>query len=208
MSRILGVIPAAGRSSRIGGGPKPLMDTGEGTLLERAVGALRGGGADPVVVGVREDPGPVAAEARRLGARALVPEGVEEGPVATLRSALETVRAEGAPPAALLYLPADIPLVRSGTVAALVTAWRETGAHLVLPWEGGKTGHPALFAGPLLDALVDPHLPEGARSVVEAHRSEALEVPVDDPGIHVDIDTLSDYRRHFPSAHRKRFQKW
>jgi molybdenum cofactor cytidylyltransferase len=208
MSRVLGVIPAAGRSSRIGGRPKPLLDTGEGTLLERVVGALRGGGADPVVVGVREDPGPVAAEARRLGARTLVPESVEEGPVATLRSALESARAEGEPPGALLYLPADVPLVQPGTVVALVTAWRETGAHLVLPREGGRTGHPALFAGPLLDELLDPHLPEGARSVVEAHRSAAVEVPVEDPGIHVDIDTLSDYRRHFPAAHRKRFQKW
>lgn len=206
---ILGVVPAAGLSSRIGGGPKPLLETGSGTFLAGVVQALRAGGANPVVVGVRNDPGPVAAEARRSGAEVLVPTQVEDGPVATLRTALLQARNGGAPsPQALLLLPADFPLVKGETVRALVEAWRETGAVLVLPLEGGRTGHPALFAGPLLDELLDPSLPEGARSVVEAHRDGALEVPVDDPGIHVDVDTLPEYRRHFPGPYRKRFQKW
>jgi molybdenum cofactor cytidylyltransferase len=215
---VLGVIPAAGLSSRIGGSPKPLLETGSGTFLDRVILALREGGADPVVVGVRDDPGPVAAEARRAGARVLVPADLEAGPMATLQAAIRLVRRvrsgggadveQPSPLGALLFLPADFPLVQGTTVRALVEAWRETGASLVLPLEGRGTGHPALFAGPLLDELLDPALPEGARSVVEAHRTEAVQVPVDDPGIHVDIDTLSEYRRHFPTAYRKRFQKW
>ena len=215
---VLGVIPAAGLSSRIGGNPKPLLETGSGTFLARIIQALREGGADPIMVGVRDDPGPVAAEARRAGARVLVPPDLEAGPVATLQAALRLVRREGSvagadgesrsPVNALLFLPSDFPLVQGATVRALVEAWRETGAPLVLPLEGGRTGHPALFAGPLLDELLDPTLPEGARSVVDAHRSEAVQVPVDDTGVHVDIDTLPEYRRHFPTAYRKRFQKW
>jgi len=217
-SDVLGVIPAAGLSSRIGGNPKPLLETGSGTFLARIIRALREGGADPIMVGVRDDPGPVAAEARRAGARVLVPPDLEAGPVATLQAALRLARREGnvtgangesrSPVRALLFLPSDFPLVQGTTVRALVEAWRETGAPLILPLEGERTGHPALFAGPLLDELLDPTLPEGARSVVDAHRSEAVQVPVDDPGIHVDIDTLSEYRRHFPTAYRKRFQKW
>lgn len=218
---VLGVIPAAGLSSRIGGNPKPLLETGSGTFLSRVIRSLREGGADPVVVGVRAVPSPVAAEARRNGAEVLVPPKVEEGPVATLRAALEYARGNGGPPhrghpkappetppAALLLLPADFPLVKGETVRALVQAWRDTSANLVLPVQGGRTGHPALFSGPLLDELLEPDLPEGARSVVEAHRGTAVEVPVDDPGIHVDIDTLPEYRRHFPGPYRKRFQKW
>jgi molybdenum cofactor cytidylyltransferase len=215
---VLGVVPAAGLSSRIGGSPKPLLETGSGTFLDRVILALREGGADPVVVGVREDPGPVAAEARRAGARVLVPSDLDAGPIATLQAAIRRTRpdrgvagADGerpSPPRALLFLPADFPLVQGTTVRALVETWRKTGASLVLPMEGGESGHPALFAGPLLDELLDPALPEGARSVVDAHRDEAVQVPVDDPGIHVDIDTLSEYRRHFPTAYRKRFQKW
>lgn len=204
---VIGIVPAAGRSTRIGGGPKPLLDTGAGTFLERVIAALREGGADRIVVGVRADPGPVAAVARRSGAEVLVPDDVEEGPVATVRAALRSPHGE-APAEAALLLPADFPLVRGRTVAALVDRWRSGGESLLLPRHGGRTGHPALFAGPLLEELLDPALPEGARTVVERHREGAVEVEVDDPGIHVDVDTLPEYRRLFPEAYRKRFQKW
>jgi molybdenum cofactor cytidylyltransferase len=205
---VLGVIPAAGRSTRIGGGPKPLLETGSGTFLARVVRALRDGGVGEVVVGVRDDPGPVAAEARRCGAKALVPEGVDEGPIATVRSVLRRTEAGGPLPAAIVLLPADYPLVSPSTVAAVLAAWRRSGASLVRPRHEGRTGHPPLFAGPLLDALLSPHLPRGARSVVEEHGDEAVLVDVDNPGILVDVDTLPEYRRHFPDAFRRRFQKW
>jgi molybdenum cofactor cytidylyltransferase len=204
---VLGVVPAAGRSTRIGGGPKPLLETGAGTFLERVVATLREGGADRVVVGVRDDSGPVAATARRAGAEVLVPTDVETGPIATVRAALAGPLERSEVDAALL-LPADFPLVRKETVDALLRRWRAGGGDLLLPRQGGRTGHPALFAGPLLHELLEPGLPEGARSVVERHRERAVEVEVEDPGIHVDVDTLPDYRRHFPDAYRKRFQKW
>jgi molybdenum cofactor cytidylyltransferase len=31
----------------------------------------------------------------------------------------------------------------------------------------------------------------GARALLERHRDEVLQVPVDDPGIHVDVDTAA-----------------
>lgn len=204
---LLGVIPAAGRSTRIGGNPKPLLETGAGTFLERTVAALRDGGADSVHVGVRHDPGPVAAMARRIGARVWVPEDIEDGPISTIRSVIQGCRTEGAV-GAILILPADFPKLSGETVAAVVSRWRAYGGTLVLPEQAGRTGHPALVAGALLDELLDPDLPEGARTVVERHRDEAVIVAVEDPGIHVDIDTLPEYRRHFPDAYRRRFQKW
>ncbi|TVP75802.1 MAG: hypothetical protein EA352_07265 [Gemmatimonadales bacterium] len=224
---LVGVVPAAGRSGRMGGSAKPLLDTGEGTFLERVVRALREGGASAVVVGVREDPSPLAAHARELGTRVLVPPGLEEGPIATLRAALDGPSAEGPgggdhgqAPDAILYLPADMPLVRPETVAAVVRGWAEEpeSAHsspptrptVVLPQWRGQTGHPALFAGSALQDLLEPDLPEGARTVVEHHRAAGTlkTVPVEDRGTTVDIDTVPEYRRHFPRAFRKRFQKW
>lgn len=215
---VLGVIPAAGLTSRIGGSPKPLLETGSGSFLATVIQALREGGADRLVVGVRHDPGPVAAEARRAGAEVHVPPDLEAGPIssiqAALRHCLRNAGAEGASGTplhslrALIFLPSDFPLVQGRTVRQVIETWRRTEASVVLPRQGGRTGHPALFAGPLLDALLDPTLLEGARTVLETHRSGAVEVLVEDPGIHVQIDTLPKYRRHFPDVYRKRFQKW
>lgn len=171
-----------------------------------------------MVVGVRHDPGPVAAEARRAGAEVQVLPDLEAGPIATIQAALRhcgkvegAERVSGTPVTslrALILLPSDFPMVRGRTVRLMIETWRKTEASLVLPRQGGRTGHPALFAGPLLDELLDPTLLEGNRTVLEAHRSGAVEVSVEDPGIHVHIDTLPEYRRHFPTVYRKRFQKW
>ncbi len=205
---MIGIIPAAGRSTRIGGGPKPLLATGDGTFLERAIRALQAAEPDSIHVGVRHDPGPVAAAARRAGARTHIPEEVDDGPIATIRTVLRTLRDEGTPPNAILLLPVDFPLLQPETVAALSRKWRESDAHLVLPRMKGRTGHPALLGGPLLDELLEPDLSEGAKSVVKRHADAAIHLEVDDRGILIDIDTLPEYRRHFPQAYRKRFQKW
>lgn len=207
MTAVWAAVPAAGRSSRIGGGPKPLLDTGDGTFLERVVRSLREGGIERIRVGVREEAGPVAALARRVGATPFVPDHVDDGPIATVRGTIRFGRSEGGVDA-LVVLPADFPLVRPTTVEALLAAWRAQATPLVVPAHAGRTGHPALFAGGLLDELLEPDLPEGARTVVERHGASRLEVAVDDPGIHIDIDTLPEYRRMFPGPYRKRFQKW
>ncbi len=205
---LIGIIPAAGRSSRIGGNPKPLLDTGSGTFLERTVRALGEGGAASVHVGVRHEAGPVTAAVRRLGARPHVPVDVDDGPIATIRTVIRTLRDEGEAPAAILFLPVDIPEVTPKVVRALVESWCQFDAPLVLPASRGRTGHPALFSGVLLDELLEPDLAEGARTIVERHRADARIIEVDDEGILIDIDTLPEYRRRFPDAYRKRFQKW
>jgi molybdenum cofactor cytidylyltransferase len=206
LPRIVGVIPAAGRSTRIGN-PKPLLDADGRTFLDRAVWTLRQGGLEEVLVGVRESRGPTYASALRTGARVVVPVQVDDGPIATIRAALQWTT-DGERPGALVILPVDHPRVEPATVSALVDAFVEGDASLVLPVFEGRSGHPILIAGPLLDELEEPELAEGARTVVRRHRETARLLEVPDRGILVDIDTLPEYRRHFPEAYRKRFQKW
>jgi molybdenum cofactor cytidylyltransferase len=202
--KVLGVVPAAGRSTRMGS-PKPLLDADGPTFLARVVGILREGGASTVVVGVRESPGPVAAEARGAGARLVVPDDVEAGPIATVQAALRMVEDADA----LLLHPVDHPLVEPETVRTLIRTARESPeAGVVVPAVGEETGHPVLFRSALFPELLEPDLEEGARTVVRRDRDRVLEVQVNDPGVLADLNTLGDYRRHFPGSYRKRFQKW
>jgi molybdenum cofactor cytidylyltransferase len=56
-------------------------------------------------------------------------------------------------------------------------------------------GHPVGFARALFDELCALDGDEGARAVVARHREALVEVPVDDPGIFLDVDTPADLAR-------------
>jgi molybdenum cofactor cytidylyltransferase len=190
---IAGIVLAAGRSRRMGE-PKPFLRLEGRTFLERAVAALREGGCDPVVVvaGPAEDDAArrTAAEAAALGAAVAVNPAADAEQVDSLRVGLRAL-----PPAAeaAVVAPVDVPEVSGETVRALADAFRRTGAPVALPAHGGRHGHPVLFARRVWPELLDGPLPEGARTVVHAHRAELAEVPV--AALPVDVDTPEDYRR-------------
>lgn len=184
---VAGLVLAAGRSSRMGE-PKALLDLNGRTFIETAIAALRDGGCDPVLaVVVASDPAARIAAA----AGAVVVEGEPRGEqIDSLRRGLDAV--EDA--AAVAVLPVDHPRVRAATVAVLLDAWRADPESLVRPVHDGAAGHPTIFPRRVWPSLRDPDLPEGARSVVGTERK--TDVPVDDRGVLIDIDTPEAYRRH------------
>jgi CTP:molybdopterin cytidylyltransferase MocA len=172
------------------GRPKALLRVGGETFLRRAVSSLRGGGCDPVFAVVVAGDATGAREAAAAGAQVLTNPDPGEGPITSLRLALDAAgdAAEG-----LVYLPVDHPLVRPETVAALLTAARSAGAALTLPVHDGQRGHPAVFGAALFAELSDASLEGGARTVTHRHLADALLVGVDDPGVLTDIDTPEIY---------------
>lgn len=190
------IVPAAGRSHRMGSA-KALLDAGGRSFLARILSSLREGGAAPLLVVVRALEGPVAEEAERYGGRAVLNEDPSAGPVSSLQAGIRALPT-GVP--AVLFSPVDHPLFSPLTVRALVQAFRESRAPLVVPSFEGWRGHPVLFSRALFPELLEENLPEGARTVVRRYLETRLQLPVDDPGILTDIDTPEDYRRHFPGA--------
>jgi CTP:molybdopterin cytidylyltransferase MocA len=139
--------------------------------------------------------GDVAKEAERQGGEVILNPDPAPGPVASLQAGLRAL-----PPQveAVFFAPVDHPLFSPRTVRALIQAFREHRAPVVLPSFEGWRGHPVLFSRDLFPELLEEELPEGARSVVRRYLSTRLQVPVEDPGILADIDTPEDYRKHFP----------
>lgn len=87
-----------------------------------------------------------------------------------------------------LILPGDMPLVRPATLLAVA---QQLDRHPVAyAQHNGRRGHPVGFAAELYSELVALSGDEGARRLVA--RYPAFGVELDDPGILVDIDTVSD----------------
>lgn len=190
MTRYAGVVPCAGASVRMGR-PKALLPLEGETFLARTVGALRGGGCEPVLVVVAEGDEPTAREAAHAGARVLLNPDPGEGPITSLRLAIDALDDDAT---GLVYLPVDHPLARADTVRVLLDAASATGAALTLPVHRGERGHPAVFGAALFVELLDPALEGGARTVTYRHLEDALLVEVDDPGVLADIDTPEIYQ--------------
>ena len=192
-----GIVLAAGSSSRMGRS-KALLEIDGVTFLERAVETLSGGGCDPVVVvlAAGEAAGDAGNLARARGARAVENALAGAEQIDSLRVGLESLPADAE---AAIALPVDHPLASVEVVAALVKTFRSSGEPIVRPIYRDRPGHPVLFARAIWKELADTVLEHGARDVVHRHAREIRDVPLDERGVVVDIDTPGDYRREVES---------
>ena len=197
-AKVAGIVLAGGRSARMGE-PKPLLQVEGTTFLERAVRVLADGGCDPIVAIV--PPGEMGERllslARHAGARGIPNPDAEAEQIDSLRRGLHAL---GPGVLGAAVLPVDHPRVRSATVSALLTAFQESGAPIVRPVHEGRPGHPVLFGREVWEELEAPDLESGARDIVHRHRAEIHEVPVDDPGIAIDVNTREEYGQEVKPA--------
>lgn len=190
MSHVLGIVLAAGRSERMGR-PKALLRVGERSFLRAGVETLAEGGCDDVVAVVASSE--VEGEARAAGARVVWNDAVASEQIDSLRLALRGANDDAT---AAVVLPVDHPLVRPETVGMLLATHAARPDALVRPTHRGRPGHPTLFPRTVWRALLDDTLPRGARSVVDEPDTATLDIPVEDEGILIDIDTPEAHDRH------------
>ena len=185
-----GVCLAAGASSRMDEHKALLLFEGR-TALAIAIGNLLDGGCSPVVVvlGARADQ---IAEAvpDHPDVRVVVNSRWEAGRTGSVRLGVEAARASGA--AAFVVLPVDHPLVTPDDVAALVTAWRTSGAPVVRCVHQGRGGHPVLFSLPVAAEVLRLGPDDPLRDVMRAHRDGEVTVE-SSAGVRFDMNTPEDY---------------
>ncbi|MQR02209.1 NTP transferase domain-containing protein [Glaciimonas sp. GS1] len=84
---------------------------------------------------------------------------------------------------------ADMPFVKETTVQSLITALQQ-GADIAVPTYNGRRGNPVGFSRHHLARLLQLQGDQGARSLLREF--PVVEVRVNDIGILLDIDTVSD----------------
>ena len=192
------VILAAGLSTRMDQ-PKPLLEVGDTTFLERAIRTLKEGGCRYVVAVVNGHDDWVQRLADATGAAIVVNEDPESEQIASLRLGMPALPEDWG---AVAVLPVDVPLVSADTVRSLVKAFLQHGAPITLPFHNGVAGHPVLLGRVLADDVLTGAWDEGVRSIIMAHAHDLREVKVMDPGILIDVDTPEDYWRYVKDRNR------
>ena len=93
---------------------------------------------------------------------------------------------------------ADQPSVTSQTIDKLIQVFRTQKKGIVLPVYHGQRGNPVIFDIKYRDELLALKGDIGGREIVHRHYDDVQEVPVDNRGILIDIDTPEDYKRQKP----------
>lgn len=191
--RIVAVVPAAGRSTRMGR-DKLLLPWGESVVVGAVVDALERGGAGEIVLVVPPDNRPLRRWAETAPVRVALNSRPERGMLSSIWEGLEALggASELARRYHLLVTPGDHPGLRAETVRAVVRALEE-GADLAVPVVDGRRGHPLGVAGEAIAAIrgLDPSV--GLKALLE--RYEPRSVPVTDRGAIDDLDRPEEYRR-------------
>lgn len=189
------VILSAGRSTRMGR-PKALLPIDESsTFLTRIIHTFQAAGVEDVVVVLGHEADAIQAHvvAAGLTPRFVINREYDRG---QLSSVLAGVRAIDRPGVlAMLLTLVDVPFVSASTVRSVVERYRTTHAPIVRPVRGALHGHPVLIDRSLFDRLRAADPQEGAKPIVRANVSEAGNVPIDDEGAYLDVDTPDSYAR-------------
>ena len=187
------------------GRPKALLEWRGTTLIEHQARALLEAGADEVVAVLGHDPEPLKGLVEGAGGRWVVNHRYRQGKTTSIRAGLRAID-EGAD--AILLLAVDQPRTPE-IIAQVIRAHAQSDALITSPRYRGHGGHPLVFSASLrgeLEAITEER--QGIREVFQAHRSQVVETPIDDPMVRLDLNTPGDYaeaRRLYgaqPPAHR------
>ena len=186
---ICAIIPAAGRSRRMGV-QKLLLPVGGKPMIACVVDAVLAGPVDHVVVVIGSDGGRIAGALAGRRVHFVTNPEAEGEMLGSVRCGLRAVPQDAA---AALVAPGDQPGVTSEVVAAVVEAFRSSGRGIVVPTHAGRRGHPLLIALRYRDEILAHYDGTGLRGLLQAHPEDVLEVEVAAPGAVEDVDTPTEY---------------
>lgn len=192
---IAGIVPAAGHSRRMGA-PKLALPLRGRPMLAHVVAALRGGGADVVLVVLGPHVAGLADVARAAGAEALVLAEPTPDMRTTVEHGLAWVEERRSPTDADAWLlsPGDHPTLDAAAVRGLVASWDVERHSILIPTHEGKRGHPALIGWRHVAGLRAHRRDEGLNAYLRLHAAQTREVEAG-VGAVTDVDTPEDYAR-------------
>ena len=194
MSKVVGILLAAGQSSRFGSNKclaqlpdRIAMGIHSARHLNAVVDEL-------VCVVPPENPelqSLFADEGLTTAVSFLASQGMSE----SLKAGVNHFKDDPAVTGFVIAL-ADMPLIASSTYHIIVSELRNK-ADITLPVYQGKRGHPVGFNAKFRDELLALQGDQGAKVLFQKYKKDITLINVDDPGIHQDFDTLSTFEHYF-----------
>ena len=188
-----GVILAAGASSRMGS-DKALLPWRNGTFLSSAINALQAA-SDLVIVIAGQNQQAVAPTVYSNGAFLVNNRNPEDGQFSSLRVGLNEVLGRGRDAAIITLV--DRPAPKVETIETLKQAFLAAPDNIwaVVPEFQGRHGHPFIAGREMIEAFLRAPATSNAREVEHAHQEHILYLPVTDPLVATNVNTLQEFQQ-------------
>lgn len=192
--RLFALIPAAGRSRRMGAS-KLLLPWQGTTVIEYLIHTLTRPDITAIVIVIRPDDHLLQDVVQRTSALAVVPDHAPPEMRDSIEFGLRAIRQQFAPTddEGWLLIPADHPLIEPEVLDGLVTRWSQGDCHVLLPILDQRRGHPTLLRWSLAERI--EQLPEdvGVNTLLRSSPDLVSEWPTDHDSVLADLDTPEDY---------------
>ncbi len=189
LADLSGIVLAAGRSARMKKANKLLLPWQEQCVLQAVVERVCEVGLGEVVVVTGHQRVAVEERLRRYPVRLVHNPDFAAGMASSIRVGVEAAIGEQGYFLAL----GDMPQIAGTTMLKVAEALKSRAA-IAVPVCAGQRGHPVAIGRAHRDALLALTGDRGARPVLAKNAASVVEVPVEDEGIFVDVDTQASYR--------------
>jgi molybdenum cofactor cytidylyltransferase len=197
VARIFALIPAAGRSRRMGR-PKQLLEVRGRPMLLNILEAVLAADVADITLVTHGDIGRTLAqhlppdELHRLSLIQNDDDGTEM--IDSIRLALRHRLAAGNVAArdGFLVSPGDLPGLTAGDCDACISAFREATQQIVVATHAGRRGHPLIFPAALAGFVLSSACDAGLNVLPRLHQSYVRQVERPTMGVTRDIDTIGD----------------
>ncbi|HFD14731.1 MAG TPA: 4-diphosphocytidyl-2C-methyl-D-erythritol kinase [Rhodospirillales bacterium] len=190
--RVAALVLAAGRSRRMGGPNKLLLEIGGKPMVRHVVEALLASRARPVVVVTGHEGDRVAAALAHLPVEIVTNPRHAEGLSTSLRAGLDALPEEVD---GVLVCLADMPRITAPLIDRLIATFDPArGRAIVVPTCGGKRGNPVLFGRAFFASMREIAGDVGARHLLGSFADQLVEVETGDPAVLLDLDTPESFR--------------
>ena len=192
------VLLAAGAGARLGGRPKALLELGGVPLVLRQLIALSGAGVDEVAVVLGHHAEAIEAAVSAFPITLVHNPSPDDGQVSSVRLGL---RALSPNLDAIIVAPADMPLIDTQDIVALIAAYKKRGdAAMVAPRVRGEDGeaepgNPVIFDAALRASWLAGDADLACRKWRTAHPEQVRWFDTDNRRYRIDIDTPDDLQR-------------
>ncbi|CCQ75117.1 NTP transferase domain-containing protein [Magnetospira sp. QH-2] len=190
---VTALVLAAGSSRRMGEINKLVAPMDGRPLLRHGLETLQKSRIEEILVVTGFEADRVRAAVADMDLRFIHNPRFMEGLSTSLKAGVRALPTDGG---GVLVMLGDMPRLRPHTIDALMARFTEReGRDICLPTFQGRRGNPVLWPRPFFPDIMELSGDVGARHLITRFAEHVVEVPVDDPGIVIDVDRPADLKQ-------------